>query len=678
MVVVRRFAALVLGAAILPGCSSPATPSPGAPPAPSASGSAVASVASAMPIAVRSERDEAPPAPPCREPGPEPLPPGAIARMGSSLVPHGAFVRVAFHPDGERLVSGGFYGEVNLWNARQARVTALLGSPPSDDEDLGGMSDVAVERGGRFAVVAGYKALVFYGISGERAPEPVRVSGERVTSMAVASDADVGVYARCVERGDTVGTFDTRRGRLLETYPGHQAESGESCSHEVAISADGELIAADADRDVVLLRRRDGERLGRIRVGGVAVQSLAFSSDGSRLVVATTDEALNVFDTKTLRAVRSFGWVTRSTSASWLQGASLSPSGALVAAEAHGLVRIWDYQTQSEVARYGRVEGHDAAPVWSPDGSLLAYPSSDPDTVVVMDVSAGRRLGVADLCRHDRELKSMVLSDDDKLLATVSADDTVRLWETEGGRALARIDRADAAAFSRDGSLLAVAGPECVLRVYRTLDGARVVGKEPGAGWLGDVCFPVGLARSPKADVVALTDNRGTLRLMSLRDGKELARRALLDEASTSSLSAPAWSPDGTRIAVGRDDGISLFDAGAEPVGSLPTKERDRVYAVDYAPDGKLVAAQHYDEVLLLAPDGTVRQRFALSRFQGLAFLPGDRLLVGRDNGLVVTLDGTSERELDDRELVRVVTSSRDGKILATAAQGVVLVWRMP
>ncbi len=152
-------------------------------------------------------------------------------RIAATLVGHESVVKsLAFSPDGTRLFSGSFDGEIKVWDVRTRRQLAAWNAKQK-------LLGLAVSP------------------SGATLASAVFVSGGR---------GEVKLY--------DAGTF-----RLRATLPCPRVV------YSLAFSRDSELIAAAGDQEVCVGSVRDGRLKHKLAAGMFAVQGLAFSPDGRTL-----------------------------------------------------------------------------------------------------------------------------------------------------------------------------------------------------------------------------------------------------------------------------------------------------------------------------------------------------------------------------------------------------------
>jgi WD40 repeat protein len=107
----------------------------------------------------------------------------------------------------------------------------------------------------------------------------------------------------------------------------------------------------------------------------------------------------------------------------------------------------------------------------------------------------------------------VAFSPDGKQLATTSADQTLRLWDTatgkpHGERLTGHTDTVNRVAFSPDGALLATASSDRTLRLWDT-----ATGKPHGPPLTGHADRVIGVAFSPDGSRLATSGTDGTVRL---------------------------------------------------------------------------------------------------------------------------------------------------------------------
>ena len=170
-------------------------------------------------------------------------------------------------------------------------------------------------------------------------------------------------------------------------------------------------------------------------------------------------------------------------------GVEWSPDGSCLAAgSSDGRVSTWGVDKGVNVAMVRVHEDRVNRLRWSADGLMLVS-CSDDRTICVLrgdDLQLVHRLS-----GHARHVWDITLSPDDKVIASVSSDDTVRIWDVETGGEIHILENSInpcSACFSPDGEFLAVLQQDS-LRLWRCRDwtcvAAKTIGENYGIGGLG-------------------------------------------------------------------------------------------------------------------------------------------------------------------------------------------------
>jgi WD40 repeat protein len=297
--------------------------------------------------------------------------------------------------------------------------------------------------------------------------------------------------------------------------------------------------------------------------------------------------------------------------------AVLSPNGRQIAEGAcNGTLRLLDFRTGRVEHRLTTTSGVVSL-AYSPNGRLLAVGTEreimlvDPSTGAVVRerrvptkivIASGDAPGVAGLAfsPDGRELASVDLANVDL--------DNVELWSVPSlrSRALASYpDIGSSMVFSHDGRELIVAGSyDNALHVYDAETGRLLHSiTVPIGSQSGTVYGYVILALSPSGSQLAVGYEAGVggdLDKVSIYSTATWTREFDVTTIPYVEISALGFSPDGTSLAVGAEDGTA-------EVFSLTTREKVVSYAGPSAAVTSMVFTPDGNSVLTASNDGTMR-----------------------------------------------------------------------
>ncbi len=237
-----------------------------------------------------------------------------------------------------------------------------------------------------------------------------------------------------------------------------------------------------------------------------------------------------------------------------------------------------------------------AASPWSP---LIAVGGQE--QVSLYHSQTGELLGV--LPFPEGEPQSITFSRDGKLILVGggqhSASGFAVLYEIKTGKRITRVgdelDIAMAADISDDNSMIALAGPEKLVRVYDTATGAKIHELKKHTDWIYALRF------SPDGVLIASADRSNGLVVWEAESGK-----LYLDLVGhKNEIRSLAWRPDSLALASGSLDGtIKLWDMNAGKLIKSWDAHSGGVFGLASCNDGTFVSTGKDKKVKLWKSNG--------------------------------------------------------------------------
>lgn len=354
----------------------------------------------------------------------------------------------------------------------------------------------------------------------------------------------------------------------------------------VRVSPDGQWIASAGADGVIRVRNACGDHQHAIRMPAqVSVSSIAFSPDSRRLVSASLDGYLWLWDVES----GDDHWaIPAHEPDAYESRVVFAADGELIASSGEE-PEIRTRDAQSGEPR-GTIRGHQDTIFGlasSPDEPLLASASRD-KTVRLWNLrtQSEERL----LENHQNRLTSVAFSPDGSMLASGATDRTVNLWEVSSGKKLGRLkllDEVGSLDFSADGRWLAVGDRNHSIHLYR-IDGNGKIEEpehispqwEAHDGRVNTVCFlPDGQLLSGGSDGCVKRWNPFSNRL-----------RRLTTVSGELRISDAAFTADGRQLLLGGKGGIYIWNVVEETLIARLNADLHGQPSLAVAPGGKTAA----------------------------------------------------------------------------------------
>jgi len=652
----------------------------------------------------------------------DPLPPGAVARLGTLRLRHADVVAMTFSKDGKRLISCSRDGEVRVWDVatgRLLRQTRLI-QKARELTKFGYIPAVfSLTPDGATAVAWDGKNMHVYDtVTG-------RERG-RLSDMQVPPDAPAAQILAFSPDGKKIVMSWWDKGGNAYAQLWDIVEFKKYLSLDVpprtvltavAFTTDGKQLAAvgGKDREELFVWDAVTGKLKQRKKHREALGSLAYAPDGATLAAGryARGEAV-LFDAATLKEkaklpARANVKVDRFTSVN-LTG--FSPDGRLLigacfvdgdnSLQERGFL-IWDLSGSKE-PRWLPTATFIQPGALAPDGKTLACCTSiqggGSHAIDLWDVASGRRLH--QWPSHDTPVDQLAASPDGRILASSDYKSAIRLWDTATGkplRSLAGGDEFGSACllFSADGRRLVSVSRKGKFQMWEAATGKELCrfaidspgdGVYPGyrAAFLGD---------GKRLATVAMM---GTTRL-SIWDaatGQRLLQRPLSAVQPTPYQGDVEFAPDGEGVTVWRSDRRAAWLGDRLTIEDISTKRllaelpKGVGHPLGFTADGRLLAVflqprrehlwpykeservpETYDVKglsLIETASGQEVVRLDIQRFDHVAFTPEGRALVVTDKKKLSIWDAATGERLHQMEWPESVRNVRGEAKLSSLA----------
>ncbi|NEQ40858.1 MAG: response regulator [Okeania sp. SIO3I5] len=470
--------------------------------------------------------------------------------------------KVIFSPN-EKILASTSKGTIKFW---QVDGTELQSTP-----DLKVIEDLSFSSLEQILVCATEEGIKLCQLNN---PDMLKIHSDKdwVTSISFSSNGKSLISAN---QDGVIKLWHCNGGKLeeMESFPEHQ-----EAITSLIISPNGEKFASSSKDGIVNIRDLQGNVINTFKGHRYKITSLYFHPNNQ--IIASADDSGAV----KLWSLRDNKPPTFCNHKSKITTVKFSPDGKILAsADEDGNIKLW--QTDgTELENHQIYNKKITALSFHPNSKILAF-SNDDGNVDFLSLNKsetplpmppqdfgitglnfsfdGKIIAFAQenhleiydqdfnqlaLGRHSDRIISMDVSSNSHTLATVGADNNIKIWDFTDNKLLEKLSFSTNStvtkiSFSPDGEILASASEDCTIKLWN-LNGEELAIFKGHSKTITSISF------SPDGQILASGSNDNTIKLWSLINETEIY--TLQDH--TQAITSIDFSPDGKTLASASND----------------------------------------------------------------------------------------------------------------------------
>ncbi|KAK1585139.1 WD40-repeat-containing domain protein [Colletotrichum navitas] len=337
--------------------------------------------------------------------------------------------------DNRQLASGSLDHTVKIWDTVTGHCIKTLSG------HTGPIFSTAFSNDGmQLASASAYNCIKIWDITVERCVQTLEGHRGKVVSVIFSAD---GMQLASASADKTIKIWDRSTGQCVQTLTGHTG-----MVHSITFTKNNmQLVSASADTTIKIWDMATSQRLQTHNKHHTsALRSVAFSDDNTQLVSTSDDRTVKIWDSTGRYLNTLKGHTEATTSAAFLEN-----NTKVVSRSYDNSVKIWHKAT-----------GRCLKTLESHKGRIISVSVTDRATAGCLQTRNDQRY-------HQPTYSSM----DSLLLASLSMDKTIKIWDIATGQCRQTLDHkyAVSTAFSSDSTQLASFSRDGMAKIWDVATG---------------------------------------------------------------------------------------------------------------------------------------------------------------------------------------------------------------